>query len=385
MPTEVVHTVGSGGDYSTLAAWETAQQRDLVSADEIAVAEIIGGTNVGNPTGRVDFTGWTTDATRYLHIRPQTGSEYDGVGELDISKAYVQATVGGNNGALFPRVDTRFSQIQVEVTSTTGAPGAKCFFLFGSGSIQVDRCLLKFNLDAGNTSAQDGNFFELRGASSSCVFSHNIMVLDANGGTGSSQPCYNQTAVAGPSTHYMYNNTILVLNKPSGNVFTIATRNGEDTICDNNYLHSSSPVTIHYLGSVGSTVTGGNNDATSNTEAATAGLQNVAYSAATFENITLGSLDLTPLLASVLTEGGADLSGTLSYATDIAGNPLPTGVSWDIGALENQSVAIVPFTKEVDVTVLLGVDVDTTHDLELVPDGDASLLLDINTTLELEP
>ena len=111
----------------------------------------------------------------------------------------------------------------------------------------------------------------------------------------------------------------------------------------------------------------------------------MAYSAATFENITLGSLDLTPLLASVLTEGGADLSGTLSYATDIAGNQLPTGVSWDFGALENQSVAIVPFTKEVDVTVLLGVDVDTTHDLELVPDGDASLLLDINTTLELEP
>ena len=47
MATEIVHTIAaSGGDYTTLAAWESAQQRDLVAADEIAVAEIDGDISV---------------------------------------------------------------------------------------------------------------------------------------------------------------------------------------------------------------------------------------------------------------------------------------------------------------------------------------------------
>ena len=48
MATEIVHTIrASGGDYTTLSAWEAAQQRDLVAADEIAVAECYNDWRVG--------------------------------------------------------------------------------------------------------------------------------------------------------------------------------------------------------------------------------------------------------------------------------------------------------------------------------------------------
>ncbi len=76
MATEIVHTIAaSGGDYTTLAAWESAQQRDLVAADEIAVAEIDGDISVTFP--HLDIDGWTCDSTRYILFRPTTGNKYD--------------------------------------------------------------------------------------------------------------------------------------------------------------------------------------------------------------------------------------------------------------------------------------------------------------------
>ena len=66
MATEIVHTIkASGGDYSSLSAWEAAQQRDLVSADEIAVAECYGFVD----TSGAIIDGWTTDSTRYIEVR----------------------------------------------------------------------------------------------------------------------------------------------------------------------------------------------------------------------------------------------------------------------------------------------------------------------------
>lgn len=77
MATEVIHSVGTGGDYTTLTAWEAAQQRDLVAADEIAVAEI-SETLVGNyPT--FELKGWTADHDHPCVIRAAAGFEYDHV------------------------------------------------------------------------------------------------------------------------------------------------------------------------------------------------------------------------------------------------------------------------------------------------------------------
>ena len=80
MATEVVSVVRSDGlgDYTTLAAWIAAEQRDLIAADEIAVAECAG-------TVAVNYinisTAWNCDETRYVEIRPLAGEEYDPVAD----------------------------------------------------------------------------------------------------------------------------------------------------------------------------------------------------------------------------------------------------------------------------------------------------------------
>lgn len=78
MPTTVVKTIrASGGDYTTLSAWEAANQGDLVAADEIRVAECYndwpGGLN-----DAVYLDGSTEDATRYLMITVAPGHRHDG-------------------------------------------------------------------------------------------------------------------------------------------------------------------------------------------------------------------------------------------------------------------------------------------------------------------
>jgi len=79
MATEVVHSIrSSGGDYTSLSAWEAAQQRDLVTADEIAVAELYNDWAGDGLEDACIVSGWTTSATNYIEIRAADGEAHDG-------------------------------------------------------------------------------------------------------------------------------------------------------------------------------------------------------------------------------------------------------------------------------------------------------------------
>src|SRR5688572_23190266 len=73
MATTITRTVAaSGGDYTSLSAWEAAEQGDLVALDEIHEAEVqVGLTD----TSAVTIDGSVTDATRYLRVFPGAGAE----------------------------------------------------------------------------------------------------------------------------------------------------------------------------------------------------------------------------------------------------------------------------------------------------------------------
>jgi hypothetical protein len=78
MASTITHTIkNSGGDYTTLVAWESAQQRDLPGDDEIAVAECYNDFG-GYLTTSLNVTGWTTDATRYIKIYAPSGQRHNG-------------------------------------------------------------------------------------------------------------------------------------------------------------------------------------------------------------------------------------------------------------------------------------------------------------------
>ena len=75
MATPITHTIkSSGGDYTTLLAWEAAEQRDLVAVDETETAEVY-----DLNAGRCSITGWTVDATRFVSIRANAADATTGV------------------------------------------------------------------------------------------------------------------------------------------------------------------------------------------------------------------------------------------------------------------------------------------------------------------
>lgn len=70
---------GAGGYYTTLTAWEAAQQANLVAADEIRVAECYNDWSGDGLNDRLVIAGWTTDSTRYPHIRAAPGQGHGGI------------------------------------------------------------------------------------------------------------------------------------------------------------------------------------------------------------------------------------------------------------------------------------------------------------------
>lgn len=76
MATEVVKTIkiDGTGDYTSLAAFESGEQRDLVALDEIAVAEVYDNQEVNY----LDLSGWVMDSVHRMIVRiPTIDGVYD--------------------------------------------------------------------------------------------------------------------------------------------------------------------------------------------------------------------------------------------------------------------------------------------------------------------
>lgn len=72
MATTVTKTIkSSGGDYTSLSAWEAANQGDLVAADEVRQAECY----AFEDTTAVTIDGSTVDSTRYMRVFAAAGAE----------------------------------------------------------------------------------------------------------------------------------------------------------------------------------------------------------------------------------------------------------------------------------------------------------------------
>ncbi len=148
MPTTVVKTIrASGGDYTTLTAWEAANQGDLVTADEVRVAECYNDW----PSGLVDnvaIAGSTTDATRYMKITVAAGHRHTGVPQ---SGFYIKKSL--NWTGLLVATDANFRAEYLDIwspsdkgiayavnnallTSCIGRGGYRVFFDIKSGLLR---------------------------------------------------------------------------------------------------------------------------------------------------------------------------------------------------------------------------------------------------------
>lgn len=180
MATEVVKIVdpdnGSGTNYTSLSAWEAGEQKDLVSADEIAVAKCRCTNGTADSTN-TDISGWTTDSTRYckiwcdpsdtggdgrsgsyahLGVWPSSGKIYRFTARLRyynhivVENIAIKASIGVNGGCIEKSAETPsvFRRCYIENTYTGAAyfntnDGSDYFFnsiLITVGGYNHSRC-----------------------------------------------------------------------------------------------------------------------------------------------------------------------------------------------------------------------------------------------------
>jgi len=133
MATTVIKTVKpSGGDYTSLSAWEAGEQRDLVALNEIAVAECY---SMSDTTACV-INGWITDATRYIRIYTPTSERH--AGKWNPAKYRLEQSA---NWATLENYEdfVRFEGLQVDNTATGSY--SQTFYSNGGGETFIDECI----------------------------------------------------------------------------------------------------------------------------------------------------------------------------------------------------------------------------------------------------
>src|SRR3972149_540355 len=109
MPTHETSTIKpSGGDYTTLSAWEAAKQGDLVTADQIQQAECY---NMSDTTAVV-VDGWTTDATRNIKIYG-AASDKTAANTGKWSTERYRLSVTNNSGIVISEGNVRIYDLQI--------------------------------------------------------------------------------------------------------------------------------------------------------------------------------------------------------------------------------------------------------------------------------
>jgi len=144
MPTTVVSTIGTGGDYTTLAAWEAASPADLVTADQVWEGQALNQEFVGTST-LLTIAGQTVDATRYIHLTAAPGASFaDNASKLTNALRYdaangagIRQTVGYAGAAVIVSTAyTRISKLQIAATA-----GLEAGLSIGAANVQVEQVI----------------------------------------------------------------------------------------------------------------------------------------------------------------------------------------------------------------------------------------------------
>jgi len=383
MPTEIVKSVGPGGgfNYLDLNAWVLGERRNLITADEVAIAECYGGGNVGlNGTGINMSAGnvFQTDATRNIIIRAAAGEEHEGTGTFNTNKAYMEGLALGNNQnclSYSTALHVTIEGMQFHTRQLGSGGGSVHCFSALAGTLQAFRrclCVSTVGPSVIATSPIEGCGILVQGVIADSLIENCIFMCDmeSNITHGGEVVFYQNLATA--LTHTFRNNTVIATQSGGGlGITALYTRNG-DTVDSNNNIYMQDAATVqnsYRTEGVPAVLTKGANDITSDTAATTVGLQSVPYTTATFENVTLGTEDLTPTANSTATDAGATIG---AVATDIRNLARPQGGAYDIGAVER----LAAMNAGGDTMKILKSYRGTTLSLENAEEGDVQLSMD---------
>jgi len=313
MPTTITSTIGTGGDYSTLQAWEDAAPANLVTSDQVWRGECFNQTFAPGGTA-ITFAGSTSDATRYKELTAAAGASF--VDDADARTNALRYNTA--NGAAIENTTNGYaSAISVQ-----------------EGFVRINRLQISSIRDCVNNGSGDGSLWlnQIIAHTSSTGGSPPVLLGRNNGKitnslvyrTGSSTTALLSTfqtvtavnvTLAAASDRTAATNAV-TQSYPSSAVF----RNVAAFGCTN-ALNSSSSTT----------------STTCRTSAASppSGWSTVAYDTSTgsgFEATTASGFDARLKSTSALIDVGT--TDATNAATDIVGFARPGGSSYDVGAWE---------------------------------------------------
>lgn len=284
MATEVVSTIrSSGGDYTSLSAWEAGEQRNLVTADEIEVAECYDDWPSGL-SDTVTINGWTTDSTRYPKITVASGHRHNGTPQ---SGFFVKASSSGNV-VVATNSNCHFEWLDVENTGT------------GGGISVVAGCVLR-------------NCISKAPGSGAAAFNN------SSGGASTFLTCLAYSSNWG----FYSSQASSLLNCVAANCTSRGFWAGASTVVAKNCVAYSN--TANYAGTFSASST--HNATSSASDDAPGGNSVTSVGSGAFVNAASNDFHLAS--GSALIGAGTNLYS--DFTTDIDGDAWPSSGAWDIG------------------------------------------------------
>jgi hypothetical protein len=298
---------GTGTDYTSLNAWESSRQGDLVTLDTIEVAECRCTAGSADTTA-VDLDGWTTGASNYIKIWTDPDDNYRHTG-LYLTGNYYRIEVSSAPSAYgvfairenYVRIDG--IQVYMNYDSIYHA-GLNPGYTSGSGDIQISNCILQAN----NGWAQYRKGINGGGAVVSTIWNNVIYGVDDS----------NSSGIESQTAHQIFNNTFYDCNygvNQSGGTGALL-KNNAAIGCTDGFYGTFDAGSDYNCSDISGDAPGANSVDTTQTDAQLF--------------VDVGNDDFHIVdTSSDLYNAGADLSA--QFTTDVDGQ---TRSNWDIGADE---------------------------------------------------
>ena len=338
----------SGGDYTSLAAWEAGRQGQLVTDNRCEIAECYAMSD----TGGLLFGGWTTDATHWIKVIVAAGEGHSGIwdaSKYNLSGTGTAHTITTANGWL------TLDGLQANITG-----GYYGIYPLNAEKDIVSNCIIK-------GTASESRIRGIYITGSENIYIYNTIVYGITTQSGDSRCIF----MLGSGTAYIYNTTLI------GSPYGILHSNG--TVIAKN-VYAGGQGTSCFSGTI-TKITCGSSDATGSE-----GLQNISVNTDQFINVTPGSEDFHLAAASALKDVGTDTSGDpapMDFTTDIDGET--RSGSWDIGADEVVDTGATLVVSEcshahvADAPVLVGHKTLVVSGANHAQSADAPVLTQIHT------
>jgi hypothetical protein len=288
--TEVISTIrSSGGDYTTLSAWEAGEQANLVTADEISTAECYDDWPSGL-SDNVTVSGWTVDSTRYVKITVAAGHRHNGTPQTGF---YLKKAAGFSSIILVSTDYTRLEWVDVENTDAGDAFGLN----LNVASALAVNCIAKANSGGGT----NGAIYAKNATVRNCLAwggQYGILAADFQ------SPVLSNCTVANCGTGYVFGA-------------------GGAALVKNCVAYSN---TTNYSGT-GFSASSTNNATSTGSDDAPGGSS--VHSVASGAFVNAASNDFHLASGSALIGAGTNLYS--DFTTDIDGDTRPSSGAWDIG------------------------------------------------------